>query len=146
VVPLGGALRVITLLPAGSFLRLLSIVRMGFITVATWSGFCRYVSSFSKNSSLPDVKDKVKWGYFTASYYKFQSAAISMGAGVMQADPSQLFPCLDDDVGVPVAARRQHDGAPTRLGGGLDGGVDRRRVEGDAVALGAVVADVVDRR
>lgn len=62
--------------------------------------WARVAGVVSKSSSLPDVKDKVKWGYFTASYYKFQSAAIPMGEGVMQADPSQLFPCLDDDVGV----------------------------------------------
>jgi hypothetical protein len=54
----------------------------------------------SRNSSLPDVGDKVKWAYFSTSYYKFQSAAALLGGEVMQADPSQLFPCLDDDVGV----------------------------------------------
>ncbi|MCK9201234.1 MAG: alpha-1,2-fucosyltransferase [Gallionella sp.] len=62
--------------------------------------WARVAGVVSRSVSLPDVKDKVKWAYFTASYYKYQSAAVLLGAGVMQADPSQLFPCLDDDVGV----------------------------------------------
>lgn len=62
--------------------------------------WARVAGVVSRSASLPDVKDKVKWAYFTASYYKYQSAAVLLGAGVMQADPSQLFPCLDDDVGV----------------------------------------------
>lgn len=62
--------------------------------------WARVAGVVSRSTSLSDVKDKVKWAYFSASYYKYQSAAVLLGAGVMQADPSQLFPCLDDDVGV----------------------------------------------
>jgi SAM-dependent methyltransferase len=62
------------------------------------SRWCKVSGIVARNQWPNEVKDKVQWARFTASYNQFQIALEKSAEPVFRLDPSQLFPCLDDEV------------------------------------------------
>lgn len=63
------------------------------------SRWCKVSGVVARNQWPTDVKEKVQWARFTASYNQFQTALTDKpGQSAFQLDPSQLFPCMEDEV------------------------------------------------
>jgi len=61
--------------------------------------WCKVANVVARNYSSCNAKESIRWARFSASYSQFQYASSQVADRlVLRADPTQLFPCMDDEV------------------------------------------------
>jgi len=61
--------------------------------------WCKVAGIVARDHQHTDLKEKIRWARFESSYYRFESAVLTIkDETVMHADSKQLFPCMDDEV------------------------------------------------